>query len=328
MTGTAQLIEPMDTAEARVRPLRESDLDGADKVFRVAFGTFLGLPDPRAFLGDADYLRTRWRTDPAAAFAAEIDGSLVGSNVATRWGTVGFFGPLSVSPHLWDRGIAQRLMDPVLDCFQRWGVTHAGLFTWPHSPKHLALYQRYGFWPRFLTPVLSRPVGQQPAAPSSTWTAYSSLTDSARADCLRKCAELTDRIYDGLDVSREIVAVQEQGLGETVVLTDDAGAAAFGVCHLGAGTEAGSGTCFLKFGAARPGPRAGENFGRLLDAVNAVAAARGASRLVVGVNTGRHEAYRSVLARGFRIDMQGIAMHRPNEPGYNRPDVYLVDDWR
>jgi len=26
--------------------------------------------------------------------------------------------------------------------------------------------------------------------------------------------------------------------------------------------------------------------------------------------------------------MQGVVMSRPNEAGYNRPGVYLIDDWR
>jgi hypothetical protein len=35
-----------------------------------------------------------------------------------------------------------------------------------------------------------------------------------------------------------------------------------------------------------------------------------------------------MLARGFRTDFQGVAMHKPNEPGYNKPGIYLIDDWR
>ena len=54
----------------------------------------------------------------------------------------------------------------------------------------------------------------------------------------------------------------------------------------------------------------------------------GASRLVLGVNTARDKAYRQVLARGFRADFVGVSMARPNEAGYNRPDIYLIDDWR
>jgi hypothetical protein len=42
----------------------------------------------------------------------------------------------------------------------------------------------------------------------------------------------------------------------------------------------------------------------------------------------RHDAYRRLLSRGFRTWLQGVAMEKPNEPGYNRPDVYLIDDWR
>ena len=61
------------------------------------------------------------------------------------------FGPLTVRPGLWDKGIGQRLMEPIIDCFERQGVTQVGLFTFAQSPKHIGLYQKYGFWPRFLT---------------------------------------------------------------------------------------------------------------------------------------------------------------------------------
>jgi hypothetical protein len=34
----------------------------------------------------------------------------VGSNFATCWGSVGFFGPLTTRPDLWESGIGQRLV--------------------------------------------------------------------------------------------------------------------------------------------------------------------------------------------------------------------------
>src|SRR5689334_21853598 len=70
-----------------VRQLAEADLAAADHIMRLDFRTFLGTPDPGAFLGDAGYVRTRWRADPAAAFGAEAGGKLVGSNFATDWGS-------------------------------------------------------------------------------------------------------------------------------------------------------------------------------------------------------------------------------------------------
>jgi hypothetical protein len=35
-----------------------------------------------------------------------------------------------------------------------------------------------------------------------------------------------------------------------------------------------------------------------------------------------------MLARGFRATLVGIAMHRPENPGTLRPDLYVLDDWR
>ncbi|HCU92947.1 MAG TPA: hypothetical protein DHU96_09495 [Actinobacteria bacterium] len=65
-----------------IRPLTGSDLAEADRICRVAFGTFVGMPEPEQFFGDADLVQTRWKADPAAALAAEVDGRLVGSNFA------------------------------------------------------------------------------------------------------------------------------------------------------------------------------------------------------------------------------------------------------
>ena len=110
----------------KIRSLTQQDLSAADRIISVAFGTFLGVPEPEQFWADLAYARTRWPADPTAAFGAEWDGELVGSNFATRWGSVGFFGPLTVRPDLWDRKIAQRLMDPIIERFDSWGVTHAG----------------------------------------------------------------------------------------------------------------------------------------------------------------------------------------------------------
>lgn len=314
-----------------IRPLKENELGEADRIFRLAFGTFLGLPDPLAFMGDADYVRTRWQADPASAFAAEVDGELVGSNFATNWGSVGFFGPASVRPDLWDKGNGVRLVEPVIERFAEWGIKHAGLFTWSHSPKHIYLYQKFGFWARFLTAIMSKPVverlmvgGDEP----TQWSRFSALSEEDREKALKACGVVTDAIYEGLDVSGEIRAVASQDLGDTVLLHDDSGLAGFAVCHCGAGSEAGSGACYVKFGAIRPGQNAGRNFERILDACEALAAAEGMQVLIAGANMGRHQAYRALLARGFRIEIQGVTMHHPNEPGYNRPGIYLIDDWR
>lgn len=307
-----------------IRPLRETDLADADRIFRVAFGTFLGMPDPMRFGGDTDYVRTRFRLDPAGAFAAERDGVLGGSVFTVLWGSVGFFGPLSVRPELWNQRVAQALLEPVMARFAAGGVTHAGLFTFAQSPKHVGLYGKYGFAPRFLTVVAAKPVATR--ATTGAWHRLSAVADRTRA--LAGCRTVSATLYPGLDLGAELDASITHGIGD-VVLVDDAHApTGFALCHVGAGTEAGSGTCYVKFGAVTGGAEAPRYFERLLDACEAYAAEAGAQTLVAGVNLARDGAAAALRARGFRTVIQGVAMHRPNVPGYSHPDAWALDDWR
>jgi GNAT superfamily N-acetyltransferase len=310
---------------ATIRPLEARDLEAADRVMRLAFGTFLGVTDPLTTFGDVDFVRSRFAAEPGWAFAAELDGELIGSNFVTRWGSFGFFGPLTVRPDRWDRGVGQPLIARAVDLFDAWSLRQAALFTFPQSAKHIALYQKFGFWPQSLTPVMVKP--SAPVADAVDATTYTTLAAGERQTTLDDCRALTDAIFAGLDVGHEIRATNALQLGDTVLLHDGSALAAFAVCHIGAG-EAGSGTCYVKFGAARPGPGAGERFTRLLAACEATAHARGMDRIELGVNVARHDAYRRILARGYRTMRQGVIMQRPNEPGTCRPDAFVIDDLR
>jgi GNAT superfamily N-acetyltransferase len=315
-----------DITGVRIRPLAAQDLDDADRICRVAFGTFVGVPEPERFFGDADMVRTRWRADPGAALAADLDGQLAGSNFAANWGSVGSFGPLTVAPEHWDQAIAKRLLDATMDLFAAWGTRHAGLFTFAQSAKHVGLYQKYGFWPRFLTALMTSPVNPE-AGPAGA-ARLSEVSDDDLPAVMTAVRELTDAVYPGLDLSREIASVRAQRLGDTVLIEDGTGLQGMAVCHVGAGTEAGSGVCYVKFGAVRPGSGAERRFGLLIDACHRLAAERGAAVLVAGANGGREHAWRALAGRGFRATRQGVTMHRPNEAGYSTADAFVIDDWR
>ena len=307
-----------------VRPMAAGDVQAADQVMRLAFGTFIGLPDPMAFMNGAQLITNRWDLPSTAAFVAAANGDVLGSALASSWGSVAVFGPLTVRPDAWDKGLGSRLMAPAVDRFAGWGTTLAALFTFPHSAKHHGLYQKFGFWPRYLTPLMSKPVAP---APDAVWTGYNGAGGDQEA-LLAGCRALTDALYEGLDLSLEIRAAAAQGLGETALICDGSQVVGMAVCNCGPGSEAGPDTCYVKFAAVRSGTGADRRFGRLLAAIDDLAASRGLARVTAGVNTACHEAYQQMLATGFRAEFTGVAMERTNQVGYHRPGHFVLDDWR
>lgn len=314
----------------KVGLLKRSELEEAGRIVRLAFGTFLGLPNPLDFMSDRDLMAPRWRSPHVKVIAAREGGRLIGSNVATRWGSFGFFGPLTVLPEYWDRGVAQLLLESTMTIFDRWGVKHSGLFTFPQSAKHVGLYQKFGYWPRYLTAIMTRTPDANPppqAKPATAPTLLSAFTKSQREQAIQACGKLTHKIDKGLDLGGEIRAVLAQRSGDVLLTYTRGNLDAFAVCLNGPGSEGGEKTCYIKFGAARGGAGARERFDKLLDACEAFASSRGAT-LEAGVNLAREDAYRRLRSHGYRVAMQGVAMQRPHADGFNRADVYVIDDWR
>ena len=314
----------------RVGPLRESELEEADRIVRLAFGTFLGLPNPLEFMGDRNFIAPRWRSRNTVVLAARQQGCLIGSNVATRWGSFGFFGPLTISPDYWNHGVAQMLLSATRKVFSRWGVEHTGLFTFANSPRHVGLYQKFGYWPGSLTALMK----YAPPAPSSaiarettTPVLLSMLSQREQRQAIVECAKLTNSIKSGLELSGEIRAVLAHHLGDVLLMRGERALDAFAVCMHGAGSEGGTRTCYVKFATARGGRGSGERFDRLLCAIDAFASARNAE-VETGISLACEDAFSRLRWHGFRMITLGVAMHRPHGKTYNRPGAYVLGDWR
>jgi predicted N-acetyltransferase YhbS len=245
--------EPCSAMNLVIRPLQEADVPAAERIFHEAFSKFLGIPDPRDFAGDRIFLATRWRADPAAQHGGFLDGTLVGSCCITRWGSFGFIGPVSVRPDLWDKGVAKQLVANAVAFLEDAGIRQAALFTFAGSPKHIALYQKFGFWPQYLTPVMAKSV--RVIRSTDRVPAFSKLSPAERNDCLAQCAGITDGIFPGLSLEREIRSIADQGLGETVLCHDERGLAGFACCHVGAGSEARRSSSSPRSGWAKAPPK-------------------------------------------------------------------------
>jgi GNAT superfamily N-acetyltransferase len=308
-----------------VRPLAPADVPAAIAINRAAFGRFFGIPDPAKFRVGADMIEPRRRLWPEGALALDLDGTLAATALMMRWGSVGLIGPVTVAPEHWSKGLARLLMAKLMEIAERGGFAFTGLVTHPQSPKHVRLYESFGFRMQRITAVMAKaPAADPPAAP----TLFSRLPASAQARALVALRVLTDAVHPGLDVAAEIADLAAHDLGDTVLLADDDRFAGMAICHAGRGSEASEGQVLVKFAAARGGDGAPERFRRLLAACEGFAASRGAGQVVAGTNTGRAAAYELMREAGYRTVMNCIAMTRPSTDGYNRPDVFAIDDWR
>lgn len=307
-----------------VRPLAAADLPAASRINRAAFSKFFGIPEPATFRVGADVIGPRWRLWPEAGVALDLDGHLAAAGLMIRWGSVAILGPVVVAPEHWSKGLARVLMPRLLEQVGRGDFAFTGLVTHPQSPKHVRLYESYGFRMQRITAVMAKPVAPVPAAARL----FSRLADAERAPVLAAMRELTDGLFPGLDVTAEAADLAAHGLGETLLIESGGRLDALALCHFGPGSEASEGQMFVKFAAARGGKNAHRRFQRLLAACEAHAALRGAALLVAGTNTGRAEAYELMQRAGFRTTMNVIAMTRPGTDGYNRSEIFAIDDWR
>ena len=94
--------------------------------------------------------------------------------------------------------MAQRLLEATMVVFERWGLRHTGLYTFAHSTKHVALYQKFGYWPRYLTAIMT---GPSEAKGAEAPTLLSSLKKSQREQAIQACGRLTNKIDKGLDLT-------------------------------------------------------------------------------------------------------------------------------
>ncbi len=308
-----------------IRPMTSADLPTAQAVVNEAFVTFIAemtgvRPEPLFHR----HFPSRFAKEPQGCFVAETD-AVVGVVLSVTWGSLGWFGPIAVLPSAQGRKVAQRLLDALFDHWAGLDLAVQGLETFPQSPLHLALYERYGFRPRFLTPQLIKKIGVGEAS-SSGVEPLSLLDGNAQSLALKECRELGEMFLPNLDFTKEIRVTAKLNVGETFLL--DGGRDGLAICHTRPGGEGVPERFgFVHLLAVRPGPRAEAGFLHLLGACEAYAALEGSPELRVEVNTAYWRAYELLRARGYQMATPLVRMTRGRSPD-EAPDHFLVDNWR
>lgn len=128
--------------------------------------------------------------------------------------------------------------------------------------------------------------------------------------------------------SDDLANAESLKIGDTVLIFDGPILVGFAVCHYGKGSEASDGVCYIKVAAVRPGQMAANHFDALINACTAFAKSKNAVHLFAGINTAREGAFKMLLFHDYKIESLTVSMHKPNEPFYDRPSNYVIDDWR
>ena len=234
----------------KVRRVKKGDLSRMREVMESAFGDFferqLGTR-PRQVFGGAQYVHHRWLMEPWGCFVAEEDGAkIVGAALAVTWGTLGLLGPVAVLTHYHNQTIAQQLIRAAQEFFEENKASLHGLVTYPHSAKHLALFHKFGYKPKALTAIMhraldragGRPLLPRPPKGALTVRRYSGLEETKKKAALGRFHRITNAIYRGMDLAKEVEIVDGLALGDTLLLERGAELVGFAICHTPGVSEA------------------------------------------------------------------------------------------
>ena len=310
----------------QIKILRPADIDEINYVFRQGFGSHFKMLDPEQFAPGRSCM-ARLIVQPNGAFGAVRDGKLIGIACNSIWGSVGVFGPLSVLPQYWGTGVAKRLLSKSLGFFVSEGISTSVLTTFPESGKHIYLYKKFGFHPEHLIAMLTKSVENVESLPHGGHL-FSSHDHGSKLLLLKKANRLTNDVFTGLDLTKEIEMVEHLAIGDTVLLERDGQLRGFAVCHYGIKSETEGNVFYIKFAAVDPGRHARSDFKELIQLCEKTAVSKNLGIVFCGVNTARQNAFEDMLSCGYSIDSTGIAMVMSNQPTYNRSDIYVLDDWR
>ena len=155
----------------KIRRVRKGDLSKVRDVLEQAFGDFFERQmgtRPRQVFGGAQYVHHRWLMEPWGCFVAEEgDGKIVGAAVAVMWGTLGLVGPIAVLTNYQNQDIGRQLLAACQEFFDENRATLQGVATYPYSPKHLLLYQKFGYRPKGLVAITVKHVDRREIVPAA-----------------------------------------------------------------------------------------------------------------------------------------------------------------
>jgi GNAT superfamily N-acetyltransferase len=303
----------------------ERDIEALNRVFAEAFTDryrrdgLIGVRVPqlnplvwRYALLDAGDGAMVWRDE---------QGDVAAFNVAHQGGAEGWMGPLAVRPDRQGTGIGKTIVRTAADWLIDRGITTLGLETMPRTPENIGFYARLGFTPGFLTVTLTNEIATR-GHPAPVLLSKRSAGEKETAMAAGR--RLVSDLVSGVDFSREILLTAELGLGDTSLVDGDDGLDAMAVWHSAplADTRTRDEVRVLKLAA-----RTDSAFEAAIGAVEAAAAKAGIRRIAIRCQSRYGEAFRLLIARGYRVRWTDLRMTFEGYPERHAPGGVLFSNW-
>jgi len=328
------------STKVQIRRVRKGDLSRVRDVIEQTFTDFLERQlgtRPRQPFGGAQYAHHRWLMEPWGCFVAEEDQQkIVGAALGVMWGAVGVLGPVAVLTNYQNQKIGQQLIQAVQQFFGENKAALEGCVTYPSSPKHLALYHRFGFRPKGLVAIASRALERRevrsltsrgPKPPFGV-RRYSTLEETRKKAALARFHKITTSACRGMDLAKEVEIVDGLALGDTLVLERGREIVGFAIYHTPGVSEAPAGALYVKYLALDPQARRVDLLEQFVAALEELAQELGLQRLILPVYTRYWTAYTTMLKAGYQVEFTMVRMQRGKQEDYEDPSHLVLDDWR
>lgn len=283
--------------------------------FEAAFKRMLGRIPPG--LTEGQRISRRYlREDAKALIAKAEDGSIGAVAYMQCAGTRTLGGPLAVdaswqSP--WKQGVAQSLLEAMIEKAFDNGGGIIDSVTFPQSPVHFDLYWKYGI-PFCPAPFFSRGTRCMvtPCIDSGGThvVTLSQLVGSDLQSALADCRAVTDAFWPGLDHSSDLQHVLKQSIGDAVLVFVQARVVGWAIFHLGPGSESfAMDEILVKLLFVDHGhPRSRDIFHLILQHIEEYAVRSGVPTIGMMASASRRSTIEALKERGYRTTQMHTQM--------------------
>jgi GNAT superfamily N-acetyltransferase len=229
-------------------------------------------------------------------------GHVAAFNIAHRSGAEGWMGPLAVRPDRQGSGLGKTIVRTATDWLLEQGVDTLGLETMPRTVENIGFYARLGFSPGHLTVTLTNDIATRGHSAPVLLSQRKGVSGEAG---LAAAQHLVSALAPGYDFTREIRLTLELGLGDVSLVDGEDGLRALVLWHSAALAEGRPRDEVRVLKLAAADARA---FDAAVAATEAAAARAGIRRVAIRCQTRYAEAFRRLVARGYRVRWTDLRM--------------------